>query len=136
MRVLRTALAISQRELADKLGVTTKTVERYENVAPPKGKSLLKLYEIAVAAGQPELGEPFMMEHKRDLEMAIQRAKLGAQEFLLAAQNVTVAIGHLKELRARLSSDSRIPKGALSSYLELLDSAIATLGDAKEGNFE
>lgn len=72
VRGLREALGISQEELARKLGITVRTIARYENELPPKGEALGQLFLLAEEANQTELAdvfiEKFAKENRREQE--------------------------------------------------------------------
>jgi transcriptional regulator with XRE-family HTH domain len=59
VRALLTALGESQQAYAYRMKTAIRTIARYEANKPPKGLMLAAFLHLAVAAGQPDLGEVF-----------------------------------------------------------------------------
>ena len=59
VRQTRRAMGLTQSDFAIRLGKSLATVVRYETLRPPKGRTLVKLHEIAETAGLAEFAEVF-----------------------------------------------------------------------------
>jgi transcriptional regulator with XRE-family HTH domain len=60
IRELRKVLNESQQQFSDRLGVTVRTIARYELEAPPHKRAVLaKLGKLAAKAGRPDLSRVF-----------------------------------------------------------------------------
>lgn len=59
VKSLRQAMGLSQQQFSDRLGVTVRTVARYELEKPPSGKTLLRFANVAEGVGRPDLKRIF-----------------------------------------------------------------------------
>jgi transcriptional regulator with XRE-family HTH domain len=66
VKKLRESLGLSQEEFAQKVGVTVRTIARYENDLPPKGAALARLHLFANDAGQTAVAKAFESEMGRE----------------------------------------------------------------------
>jgi transcriptional regulator with XRE-family HTH domain len=66
VRELRNRLGWTQEDLARNLGLTLRTVVRYENDLPPRGPALGRLYAIASEKGHEDLAKLFDAERGKE----------------------------------------------------------------------
>ena len=74
--------SVTQMQLAPILGVGLSTLQRYEQLAPPRGKMLFRLARIAAEHASTEL--PVGVEQIKDLEVRKSRLRACADVFLQA----------------------------------------------------
>ena len=67
VRRLREALGLTQTELARRIRRGMSTVQRWEQLTPPKGEALVRLMELAAENNQLELAELFRDALSREL---------------------------------------------------------------------
>lgn len=68
VKLLRKALGLTQEELAQILDITVRTVSRFETSDEPKGKTLQKLYDLAIEKDHEELAFAFQNAQVSELE--------------------------------------------------------------------
>ena len=73
VRKLRDELGLTQTEFAAKIGRGMSTVQRWEQVVPPKGEALVQLMKLADASGHPALAAVFQEAISRQLGHEVPR---------------------------------------------------------------
>lgn len=84
LRNLRTALGLTQQDLAVKLGKAVATVARWETSRPPRGAELAEILAFAVQANQPAAASVLARALGDDLQMRGQRIPWTIEEGLAA----------------------------------------------------
>jgi transcriptional regulator with XRE-family HTH domain len=135
VKLFRKALGLTQQELAQILDVTIRTVSRFETSDPPKGKTLLKLAEMAREGGRPALAAAFQDAHQLEFEQ-LERQLGEVVKYAVSASESTnaaslSAIQHsiaehalrkrlwerLDEFHRELAKDAKNPKRKLDAEL-------------------
>jgi transcriptional regulator with XRE-family HTH domain len=57
VRELRQHLGLTQTEFASKLGQGMSTIQRYEQLVPPRGRALAKMIALAEKSGRPDIAD-------------------------------------------------------------------------------
>jgi transcriptional regulator with XRE-family HTH domain len=76
VRKMRSAMHLTQTDFANRLGKSLATVVRYERLRPPKGRTLVKLQELAETKGLSHFAEIFraaLAEELGDLNHEIRQ---------------------------------------------------------------
>ena len=67
------ALGLTQEEFAHRMGVTLRTIVRYENNLPPKGAPLARLSELAKENNRPDLAKAFEAAAAKESDRRVAR---------------------------------------------------------------
>jgi transcriptional regulator with XRE-family HTH domain len=86
IRSLRETMGMTQEKLAWKMGLTVRTIARYENDSPPKGDALAKFRDLALDYGRQDLAIIFMGAQVHEVASAFEdfASEWGAGEIFRA----------------------------------------------------
>jgi transcriptional regulator with XRE-family HTH domain len=113
---------MTQEKLARTLGVTLRTVVRYENDLPPRGVTLVKLAALARDLDKFEIADAFDEEWRSESDPRIQDKAIAAANEIERWSDVGE---YMKTLKAHiLDVKSPSVRGALSETWERLYEAI------------
>ncbi len=111
IRRFRLELGETQESLAHRMGLTVRTIARYEADQPPKGKALKRFIGLAKEAGKSEFVETFWKFTEADYGLAAARQMTDIfLELVMARRGLSAALGAgtLKEARAQISAAADI----------------------------